>query len=85
MGANMKTTLDISDPLFKAAKQAARRQKTTMRALVERGLRLALEEQSRRQPFRLRDASVGGDGMHPEAEAMSFSALRAMAYGDRGG
>lgn len=85
IGNNVKTTLEISDSLFKAAKQAARRNKTTMRALVERGLRLVLEEHGRLKPFRLRDASVDGDGMHPEAAMMSFASLRAMSYGDRDG
>ena len=82
---HMKTTLDISDPLLRAAKQAARRDGTTVRALVEQGLRLALEERRTKAPFRLRDASTGGRGLRPDAQAMSWEDIRALSYGTRGG
>ena len=81
----MKTTIEIADPLFKAARQAARRDGTTLRALIEQGLRLALDERRQTPPFRLRDASVNGRGLQPEAEGLSWEALRALAYGDREG
>ncbi len=81
----MKTTLDISDPLFKAAKQAARRDGTTIRALVEQGLREVLARRGNRQSFQLRDASVGGSEMPSGTRQMSWEQIRALAYGDRGG
>jgi len=81
----MKTTIEIADPLFKAARQAARRDRTTLRALVERGLRLALAERRQVPPFQLRDACVDGRGLQPGAESLSWDALRALAYGDREG
>jgi hypothetical protein len=81
----MKTTLEISDPLLQAARQVARRDGTTVRALVEQGLRLALEERRQASPFRLRDASVTGNGLQPGAEGVSWDALRSIAYGDREG
>src|SRR5215218_5709383 len=40
----MKTTLDISDPLLREARKVAARQGTTLRALVELGLRRILAE-----------------------------------------
>jgi len=40
----VKTTIDISKALLLAAKQAAAREDTTVRALVEEGLRRALAE-----------------------------------------
>jgi hypothetical protein len=81
----MKTTVEISDPLLEAARQAARRDGTTVRALLEHGLRLALEERRRTPRFHLRDASVGGRGLRPEAEGLDWEDLRALAYGKREG
>jgi hypothetical protein len=58
----MKTTLDISDPLFSSAKALAQQSHTTLRALVEEGLRRVLSDSpSKAKPaFKLKDASVGG-------------------------
>ena len=62
MGTHMKTTLDLSDPLFHSAKKVAQESQTTLRALVEEGLRRVLldYQTQRRSGFKLRDASVGG-------------------------
>lgn len=81
----MKTTVDIPDPLFEAARQAARRDRTTLRALIEQGLRLALEERRAARSFKLRDASVSGRGLQPAAEGLGWNELRSLAYGDREG
>jgi len=80
----MKTTLDISDPLLKEARAMARRDSTTIRALVERGLRLALAERRSGKPFRLRNASVSGSGLQADASRLSWEQLRALAYEGRG-
>ena len=63
----MKTTVEISDPLFEAAKREAERSGVTLRELIESGLRRMLDEraQARSKPFKLRDASVGGHGLAP--------------------
>jgi hypothetical protein len=42
----MKTTIEISDPLLEAARQLAGREKTTVRALVEEGLRRVIEDRA---------------------------------------
>ncbi len=44
MGRCMKTTVEISDALLERARQTAAREKTTMRQIIEEGLRRALAE-----------------------------------------
>lgn len=62
MGAHMKTTLDISDPLFNSAKALAQQSHTTLRALVEEGLRRVLSDSRNKAKtaFKLQDARVRG-------------------------
>ncbi len=60
MGSHMKTTIEVSDALFDAAKQLARKKHVTMRALIEDGLRHVLNNNPAIMPaaFKLADASV---------------------------
>jgi hypothetical protein len=50
----MKTTLDLPEDLFVAAKQRAASERTTLRAIVERGLRAQLGAAPRRAARRPR-------------------------------
>jgi hypothetical protein len=81
----MKTTIEIADGLLEAAQKAARQRGTTLRALVELGLRQVIA----RPPtgagaFKLRRASVPGEGLRQDADALGWDALRELSYGDRG-
>ena len=86
MASHMKTTVQIPDSLLTRAKALARRDGTTLAALVAEGLRSVVEARTapRRGRFELRDASVGGKGVNP-AFAGSWEAVRAAAYEGRGG
>lgn len=48
----MKTTIDLPDELLIAVKKRAAERRTTIRALVERGLRRELQESAGRRPAR---------------------------------
>ena len=82
MGTHMKTTIEIAGPLLVEAKALAAREKTTLRALIEEGLRHVLRDKAAgRKPFKLKDCSVGGGGLTPEMEAKGgWSKLREAAY-----
>jgi hypothetical protein len=82
----MKTTLDVSDPLLEEAKALAAREGTTLRALVEEGLRAVLARKTTGRRFRLRDASFKGRGLHPDFAARGgWSRIRDAAYDEEGG
>ena len=81
----MKTTIEISDPLFEQAKQVAARDGTTLRALVEQGLRQVLKEPANRKPFKFKPVVFdGGGGMRPEVAAGGWPAIRDILYEGRG-
>jgi Bacterial antitoxin of type II TA system, VapB len=81
----MKTTIDISDPLLREARKVAAREGTTLRSLVEQGLRRVVAEKKRRPVFRLRKARFKGRGLREELRDAGWERLRDLAYEGRGG
>ena len=85
MGTHMKTTIEIADALLTDAKETASREKTTVRALVEEGLRDVLDKRSRRRkPFRLRNVTFKGKGLQPHLREAPWSQIRDLIYEGRG-
>jgi hypothetical protein len=84
MVAHMKTTVEISDPLLEEARKVAAREGTTLRALIELGLRDVLDGRRARKPFRLRKASFKGKGLQHGARGIDWEAMRDRAYEGRG-
>lgn len=83
MVGSMKTTVDISDGLLREARQTARTEGTTLKSLIEEGLRAVLAQRASGGRYTLPDASVSGEGRQPAAEGASWEELRSLAYGDR--
>lgn len=81
----MKTTVEIPDALFAEAKRVAAEEGTTLRELVEAGLREVVQRRRRPRPFRLRDAGLDGRGLRPEFAGGDWARLRDAAYEGRGG
>jgi len=81
-----KTTIEIPAALLSEAKEVAAREGTTLRALIESGLRSVLDRRrhGRDARFRLRDASVTGHGLHAEFRDAGWDRIRDTAYDDRG-
>lgn len=84
MGVCMKTTVEISDALLASVRRAANRERTTVRALLEEGLRRILAERRQRAGFRLRKATFRGKGLHPDLVSAGWSQIRDRAYEGRG-
>ncbi len=84
MGTHMKTTIDIADALLRRTKATAARDRATLRALVEEGLRRGLDERERQRNFRLRRATFKGNGLQPGVREGSWERLRELVYRGRG-
>ena len=85
MGSNMKTTIDISDALLTEAKKLSAQRRTTLRSLVEQGLREIISKQNSDRNFRLRKASFKGKGLQDGFRGESWQKIRAAAYEGHGG
>lgn len=82
----MKTTVEIPDALLAEVKRVAVETGSTMRELIEEGLHRVLDlRRAKPQPFQLRDASVGGNGLQPGVREGSWEDSRALIYEGRGG
>jgi hypothetical protein len=80
----MKTTVELSDALLRQAKRAALKERTTVKALIERGLRLVISSHKSGGAFTLRKASFRGDGLASGQSLQDWSAIRDAIYSERG-
>ena len=81
----MKTTIDVADALLREAREVAVRDHTTLKELVQEGLRRVLEERRpRRQAFRLRAVEAGGGGFQPDFADGDWQRVRDEIYRGRG-
>jgi len=79
----VKTTVEIPDALLDQARKYARKTGRPVRALVEEGLRLALQTETHRAPYKLPDRSTGKPGGKNPLELLSWQDLRSEIYGGR--
>jgi Bacterial antitoxin of type II TA system, VapB len=80
MVAHIKTTVNLPDELVREAQELARRERTTLRELIETGLRTVVKQRSSDSPFVLADASVGGRGLRPAFRGASWEQIRDTIY-----
>ena len=81
----MKTTVDISDPLHEEARKVAASENSSIKALIEEGLRKVIDERKHRGSFKLRRASFKGNGLQTELANASWEKIRDLSYENRGG
>jgi hypothetical protein len=85
MVSHMKTTVQIPDSLFEEARKLAHRERTTLKALIQDGLRRVIAERKRRGRFKLRKATFKGTGLQPQLAGASWEKIRELSYEGRGG
>jgi len=87
MVSHMKTTVHIPDGLFNEARKVAVQEKTTLKALIEEGLRNVVAERRDRRPegFRLRRAGFRGQGLQPHVAGVTWDQILDLSYEGRGG
>jgi hypothetical protein len=79
----VKTTVEISDDLLKRCQLLAKREGTTLRAILEEGLRLALKaRETRRRPEAFRFPTFGEGGLSEEYSEASWETIRETIYRD---
>lgn len=83
MGAHMKTTVEIADPLLAEAKRVAASDGTTLRELIELGLRRVLDErkQQDKKPFKLRDMRNRNAVLQPGIREGDWGQMLDLIYG----
>jgi hypothetical protein len=79
----MKTTIDLPDGLLERAKSMAAKHNTTLKSLIEEGLRWVLSR-SRHERFTLRDAGVPGEGVSEGQSEGDWDQTRDLIYRGRG-
>jgi predicted transcriptional regulator len=83
MVSHMKTTIDLPDELLREAQLIARAEGTTLKSVMEEGLRAVIARHRTSQQYELRDASVSGRGLQPEFADADWSRIRQASYGGR--
>jgi hypothetical protein len=76
----MRTTVDINEALARRVRALMNRRGTTLRALIEEGLRRVVDEGRPEEPFRLRDATVGEGGPTEGGAGPSWETMSRFLY-----
>jgi Arc/MetJ family transcription regulator len=79
MVTHMKTTIDIADDLLARAKRTARRERKTLREVVDEALRQRLTANAS-GTFRLRRHAFKGRGLHPAVAEGRWETVRDLIY-----
>jgi hypothetical protein len=79
----MKTTIEIGDALLDEARAVAVADGTTLRALVEEGLRASLATRRSHPPYVLPDLATGEGGLVRGLQWHDWNRLRDLIYEDR--
>jgi hypothetical protein len=77
---HMKTTIELPDELLERGKAVARRENSTLKALIEEGLRLALRARTRKRAAPFAVQPFQGDGLSREFASAGWEKIRGEIY-----
>lgn len=80
----MKTTIDIADNILEQSRRLARKNKTTLRDMVEEGLLLVSERYQKAMSVDLHPVTVKGTGVRKVFRDVSWEKIRHAAYQGHG-
>jgi hypothetical protein len=80
----MKTTIEITDDLFRKVQRLAQKEKTTFRALTEEGLRLLLQKKRKPKSKLNPLITFDGKGVGKEFSDWNWERIRDEIYRDPG-
>ena len=75
MSRHMRTTVRLNDALLNQAKREAAKRKTTLTALMEQGLRLAIAQKSTKPRARIELPVWNSGGLQPGVDIDNMSSL----------
>ena len=84
MVIHMKTTIQIPDALFEEVRRLAHQENTTMKVIIEEGLRRIISERKLRCHFKLRKVTFKGKGLQPHLAGTSWDQTLQVSYEGRG-
>jgi hypothetical protein len=77
--------IHIPDSLLEEVLKIANQERTTIKALIEEGLRRTIDQRKKIRGFRLRKATFKGNGLQSDAAASSWEKIREISFDGRGG
>ena len=80
MVTHMKTTVDIADDLLLRAKREAEASQTTLRSLIEEGLREVLGRKALSKQKPIKFVTFRGRGLQPEFRGKGWDTIRDAIY-----
>jgi hypothetical protein len=80
----METAVEIPDCLLGQAKRLASQERTTVRTLVEEGLRRVIAERKAVKTFKLQKVASRGEGLQPGMAGADCQQIRDTVYEGRG-
>lgn len=81
---HMKTTFDIADNILTQSRAISRRDRVSLKDMVEEGLLLVIDRHERGVSFEAKPVTFGGNGLRSELADKGWGAIRDAVYEGHG-